>query len=132
LPYFLDGPCWLCMGCVVVAAIVSGAAAPLSVQDFILDRSTYSGTTQTIEGVIACLGISTCLLYPSGEQPNSNHINLTAEGLSRDDRRKLLECPDTVHQCHVLATVQVVPTESSRDVSQDLQYLPLTALQWVK
>ena len=111
---------------------VAETSSPLSVKDFILDRATYAnGSTKAVEGVVSCLGgPSTCLLFSAGGDPMSSaHINVNATNLPRDDRRRLLDYPDTQHKCRVIVSVYIAPDGTG--VSLDLQYLQVTKIQWL-
>ncbi len=109
----------------------------LSVQEFIVDRATYStGDVKNVEGIIACSGPTKCLLHamprPSGPPTSTAsiaHISLIGADLPREDRRRLLDCPSTVVACHVIAGIYVAPDGSNLPL--DLQNLKIIALKWL-
>ena len=91
------------------------AAAPpsMGVKDFLTDQADYVGKSVTVTGIAACLSGSICMLYADVSAP-MQAVTFAPDKLSREDRRRLLDCQPFVNQCAVAVTglVRNTPLEA--------------------
>jgi hypothetical protein len=80
--------------------------SPITVKDYILDRSSYLGKAITVAGKAQCDG-SSCWLTEIGSTSQQN-ATFSADTLPRDDRKRLLDCDQAFSTgCDVEVTGQV-------------------------
>jgi hypothetical protein len=78
----------------------------MSVEDFLLDEATLNGKTVSVQGVALCAGADTCFLY-EGVTNLLQNTTFTPGSLSRDDRRRLLDCGGMLQYCSIVVTGRV-------------------------
>jgi hypothetical protein len=86
---------WHVSAIFIVACLghIACAAAPITVEDFILDAGSYVGRTVDVIGLVACDGIAgqqDCSLLMPGQM--DSQLDVDVASLTRDDRKRMLDC----------------------------------------
>ena|SRR6202162_3466441 len=87
-------------------AVAIDAPGSMSVEDFLLDVGQLSGQVVSVHGVALCMGADLCFLY-AGITNLMQSATFDPKGLSRDVRRRLLDCTAALHYCSIVVTGRV-------------------------
>ena len=87
-------------------AIAAEPVKSMTVQDFLLDVAELNGQTMAIRGSALCIGTEMCYLYP-GALNMMQSVMFNPGALSREDRKRPLDCNPVLNFCDVVITGRV-------------------------